>query len=109
MRPELPELSEYQLVCLRKFLRFEFPIEILRKVLAPLVTFTVEGPGTLHAVKYAAGIPKNPVKLTRADIDFALETAIAFRIICRATTSVTFGAIHHQLAFPSNDISRSNT
>jgi hypothetical protein len=75
MRPKLPELSEYQLDCLRKFLRFEFPIEILRKVLAPLVTFTLEGPGTLHAVKYAARIPKNPVKVTRADINSAIEKA----------------------------------
>jgi hypothetical protein len=61
--------------CLRKFLRFEFPIEILRKVLAPLVTFTLEGPGTLHAVKYAARIPKNPVMVTRADINSAIEKA----------------------------------
>src|ERR1700757_4214084 len=75
MRLELPELSEYQLVCLRKFLRFEFPIEILRKVLAPLVTFTSEGPGTLHAVKYAAGIPKNPVKVTRTDINSTIKKA----------------------------------
>jgi hypothetical protein len=75
MPPELPDLSEFQLDCLRRFFRFEFPIEILRKVLAPLVTFTLEGPGTPHGVKYAAGIPKNPVKVTRADINSAIEKA----------------------------------
>jgi hypothetical protein len=75
MPPELPDLSEFQLDCLRKFLRFEFSIEILRKVLAPLVTVTLEGPGTLHAVKCVAGIRKNPVKVTRADINSAIEKA----------------------------------
>src|SRR5258705_859902 len=38
MRLELPELSEYQLDCLQRFVRFELPIETLAKVLAPLVT-----------------------------------------------------------------------
>ena len=46
MRPELPELSEYQLDCLQRFVRFELPIDTLRKVLAPLVTFTLDGPAT---------------------------------------------------------------
>jgi len=32
-----------------------------------------------------------------------------FRSICCATTSVTFRATHHPLAFPSNDISLENT
>ncbi len=52
MCPELPELSEYQLDCLQRFVRFELPIETLRKVLAPLVTFTLDGPATLQTVKY---------------------------------------------------------
>ena len=50
MRPELPELSEYQLDCLQRFVRFELPIETLGKVLAPLVTFTLDGPATYQTV-----------------------------------------------------------
>ena len=73
MRLELPELSEYQLDCLQRFVRFELPIETLGKVLAPLVTFTLDGRATHQTVKYSAGIPKNPVKVTRADIDLAIE------------------------------------
>lgn len=80
MRSELPELSEYQLDCLQKFVRFEFPIETLRKVLAPLVTFTLDGPATHHTVRYSGGIPKNPVKVTRADIDSAIEKGRAGEI-----------------------------
>jgi len=75
MRLELPELSEYQLDCLQRFVRFELPIETLGKVLAPLVTFTLDGPATYQTVEYSAGIPKNPVKVTRADIDFAIKKA----------------------------------
>ncbi len=75
MRPELPELSEYQLDCLQRFVRFELPIETLGKVLAPLVTFTLDGPATHQTVEYSACIPKNPVKVTRADIDFAIKKA----------------------------------
>jgi hypothetical protein len=75
MRPELPQLSEHQLDCLQRFVRFELPIETLRKVLAPLITFTLEGPATLQTVEYSAGIPKNPVKVTRADIHSAIERA----------------------------------
>src|SRR6267143_5726016 len=75
MHPELPELSEYQLDGLQRFVRFELPIETLRKVLAPLVTFTLDGPATHQTVKYSAGIPKGPVKVTRADMDSAIEKA----------------------------------
>ena len=75
MRPELPELSEYQLDCLQRFVRFELPIETLRKVLAPLVTFKLDGPATQQTVKYSAGIPKNPIKVTGADINSAIEKA----------------------------------
>jgi hypothetical protein len=56
MRPKLPELSEYQLDCLQRFVRFELPIETLGKVLAPLVTFTLDGPATHQTVKYSACI-----------------------------------------------------
>jgi hypothetical protein len=80
MRRELPELSEYQIDCLQKFIRFEFPIETLRKVLAPLVTFTLDGPAIHQTVGCAAGIPKNPVKVTHADIDSAIEKARTGRI-----------------------------
>lgn len=73
MRPGLPELSEYQLDCLQRFVRFELPIETLRKVLAPLVTFTLEGPAAHQTVNYFAAIPKSPVKVTRADIRSAIE------------------------------------
>jgi len=75
MHPELPGLSEYQLDCLHRFVRFELPIETLRKVLAPLVTFTLDGPATHQTVNYSAGIPNNPVKVTRADIEVAIEKA----------------------------------
>ena len=80
MCPELPNLSEYQLDCLRRFLRFELPIEVLRKVLAPLVTFTLEGPCTQQTVIYSAGILKDPVKVTRADINSAIDKARAGEI-----------------------------
>jgi len=80
MCPELPNLSEHQLDCLRRFLRFELPIEVLRKVLAPLVTFMLEGPGTQQTVIYSASIPKDPVKVTRADINSAIEKARAGEI-----------------------------
>jgi hypothetical protein len=42
MRLGLPELSEYQLDCLQRFVRFELPIERLGKVLVPLVIFTLD-------------------------------------------------------------------
>lgn len=80
MRPKLPNLSQYQLDCLRRFLRFELPIDVLRKVLAPLVTFTLEGRATQQTVTYSAGIPKDPVKVARADINSAIEKARAGEI-----------------------------
>ena len=51
------------------------PIEVSRKVLAPLVTFTLEGPATQQTVTYSASIPKDPVNVTRADINSAIEKA----------------------------------
>ena len=80
MHTELPTLSKYQLDCLRRFLRFELSTEVLRKVLSPLVTFTLEGPATQQTVTYSAGIPKDPVKVTRADINSAVEKARAGEI-----------------------------
>src|SRR4029077_15658850 len=80
MRAELPNLSKYQLDCLRRFLRFELSIEVLRKVLSPLVTFTLEGSATQQTVTYSAGIPKDPVKVTRADINSAVRKARAGEI-----------------------------
>jgi hypothetical protein len=73
MRPELPLLSHHQLECLRNFLHFDCSLEELRSVLQPLVTFKLDGPNTHQTVHYSAGIPKNPIKVTRRDIDAAVE------------------------------------
>jgi hypothetical protein len=70
---ELPVLTDYQLDCLQKFLQFELPIEALEPVLAPLITFELRGPDTLQSVHFPAGPPKNPIKVTRRDIDSAVE------------------------------------
>jgi hypothetical protein len=73
MQRERPELSEYQLDCLRSFLRFEFPIAALHSVLVPLITFKLDGPTTHQTVHYSAGIPKNPIKVAPEDIGSAIE------------------------------------
>ena len=66
-----PEISTFRL----RAKRFELPIEVLRKVLAPLVTFALEEPGTQQTVTYSAGILKDPVRVTRTDINSAIEKA----------------------------------
>lgn len=73
MPRELPVLTDHQLDCLRKFLQFALPIEALEPVLAPLITFELRGPDTLQTVHFAAGPPKNPIKVTRSDFDSAIE------------------------------------
>jgi len=40
----------------------------------------LEGPGTQQTVIYSASIPKDPVKVTRADINSAIEKARAGEI-----------------------------
>jgi hypothetical protein len=75
MHSQLPELSEFQLESLRKFLRFEMDAEALRPILAPLITFTIDGPDTIQTLDFRAGIPKRSVRVTIQDLDIAEEKA----------------------------------
>jgi hypothetical protein len=70
------------------------------RFLAPLVTLTLDGPATHQSVEYYAGIPKNPVILTRADIDFAIEKARTGKVTqrqlqhwqaCYSSTTLSIG------------------
>ena len=70
---ELPVLTEHQLDCLQKFLRFELHIEALKTALAPLITFELNGPATHQTVHFPAGPPRNPIKVTRRAINSAIE------------------------------------
>ncbi len=62
---------------------FEFPIAELHSVLAPLITFKLDGPTTLQTVHYSAGIPKNPIKVTVEDIESAIAKSKAGEITHR--------------------------
>jgi hypothetical protein len=75
MDNQLPELSQYQLDCLRRFLHFEIEAEDLRPILSPLVTFTLDSPGNDQTVNFSAAIPIHPVRITPQDLDFAIERA----------------------------------
>jgi hypothetical protein len=72
MTRALPELTDFQLDCLRQFLRFALPIEAFHEPLKPLISFKLDGPSTLQEVHYSAGIPKNPIRVTREEIDGAI-------------------------------------